>query len=190
MVFIDVNTKTNHIMKFCNNYSILSLLIVILFSCNSTKISSDYDRNANFSEYKTFGFTKASEKLPANELVRNRVFNAIRNNLKSKGLSESDTPNILIDLGLKTKDKKKYTTNNVGLSGFYGKRWRIGTGVSKSFTKEKEYTEGTLVINLIDAQKDKLLWMGSASGVINGKAIEEENLANTINKILASFPPQ
>ena len=177
-------------MKFCKNYSILSLLILILFSCNSTKISSDYDRNVNFSEYKTFGFTKTTKNLPTNELVRNRILNAISQNLKNKGLSEADNPDILVDLGLKTKDKKKYTTNNVGLRGYYGRKWRIGTGVNKSFTKEKEYTEGTLVINLIDAQKDKLLWMGSASGVVNDKAVQEENLTNTINKILADFPPQ
>lgn len=168
----------------------LILTVFLLSSCSSVKTSSDYDRSANFNIYKTFGFTKESKNLPANELVKNRILNAIASNLKSKGLSESETPDMLIDLGLKTKNKKDYSTTHYDLSGYYGRRWRVGTGISQSNTKEINYTEGTLVINLIDAKKDQLLWMGTGTGVVSDKSIQEENLTNAINKILEGFPPK
>lgn len=170
--------------------AILSLLIVL--SCGSVKVSTDHDRKVDFTKFETFGFTAVSDKLPANDLVKDRIFNAIRDNLLGKGLTESENPDLLIDLGLQTKNKKEYSTNNYGLNGFYGRRWRIGTGVSKSNTKEIVYVEGTLVINILDAtkEKEKLAWRGSGSGVINDKAITEKQLTKTINKILVNFPPK
>ena len=166
----------------------LIMVAILISTCNSVKTSSDFDRSVNFNNYKTFGFTKESKELPANELVKNRVLNAIASNLKSKGLTESDNPDMLIDLGLKTKEKKDYSTTHYDLSGYYGRRWRIGTGISQSNTREINYTEGTLVINLVDAKKDQLLWMGSGTSVISDKSVKEENITAGINKILSSFP--
>lgn len=171
-------------------FLILLLLVASVSSCNSTKTTSDYDHNAHFDDYKTFGFSTASYNLPVNEILRNRILGAISQNLINKGFSESNNPDLMIDLGLKTADKKKYSTHDIGLSGFYGKRWRIGTGVSKSFTKEKTYKEGTLIINIINDQQDKLLWMGSATGAIKNNTVKEDYIKNTVNKILANFPPE
>ena len=174
------------------NTALFSLLLVafLFCSCSSMKTVSDYDRSVNFNNYKTFAFTKESQQLPANDLVKNRILNAISNNLKSKGLTESDNPDMLIDLGLKTKEKKDYQSTNYDLSGYYGRRWRIGTRVGTTNTREINYTEGTLVINLVDAKKDQLLWMGSGTGVVTDKSIQEENVVAGINKILAGFPPK
>lgn len=168
----------------------LAFIAVLSTSCNSVKTVSDYDRSVNFNNYKTFAFTQESKQLPTNDLIKNRVFNAIAQNLKSKGLTESDNPDMLIDLGLKTKEKKDYQSTSYDLSGYYGRRWRIGTNIGTTNTREINYTEGTLVINMVDAKKDQLLWMGSGTGVISDKAIQEENLTASINKILAGFPPK
>lgn len=170
---------------------LILLISVILFTaCNSLKTTSDFDNTVNFANYQSFGFSKESQDFPANDFVKNRIFNAISNNLKSKGIIESERPDILIDLGLKTKEKKNYATTNYDLSGFYGRRWRIGTGISKSNTQEINYTEGTLVINLIDTKKNQLLWMGTGTGVVNEKATKNESITAAINKILSTFPPK
>jgi hypothetical protein len=175
--------KINYLFK-------LLIVLTVVFSCGSMKVSSDYDRSVNFNDYKTFGFTKESNELPANDLVKNRILNAISSNLKSKGLTESDNPDMLVDLGLKTKEKTDYQSTNYDMGGYYGRRWRIGTSIGTTNTREINYTEGTLVINLVDAKKDQLLWMGSGTGVITDKSIQEENVISGVNKILAAFPPK
>lgn len=172
------------------NYLILLVFVNLFIACNSLKTTSDFDNSVNFANYKSFGFSKESQDFPANEFIKNRIFSAISNNLRSKGLVETERPDILIDLGLKTKEKKNYATTNYGLSGFYGRRWRIGTGISKSNTKEINYTEGTLVINLVDAKKNKLLWMGTGTGVVNEKMTKKESINKSIFTILSSFPPK
>lgn len=174
-------------MKLIKLFSVIVILLVIT-SCSSLKINSDYDRSVNFNDYKTFGFTKESKELPTNDLVKNRILNAIATNLKSKGLAESDNPDMLIDLGLKTKNKTDYQSTNYDMGGYYGRRWRIGTSIGTTNTREINYTEGTLVINLVDAKKDQLLWMGSGTSVVSDKSVKEENITSGINKILSSFP--
>jgi hypothetical protein len=175
--------KINYLFK-------LAIIFSVVFSCNSMKTVSDYDRSVNFNDFKTFAFTKESQQLPANDLVKNRILNAISNNLKSKGLTESDNPDMLIDLGLKTKEKTDYQSTNYDIGGYYGRRWRVGSSIGTTNTREINYTEGTLVINLVDAKKDQLLWMGSGTEVVSEKSIQEENITAAINKILAGFPPK
>ena len=41
---------------------------------------------------------------------------------------------------------------------------------------------------MVDANKDQLLWMGSGTGAVSDKSIQEENATAAINKILAEFP--
>ncbi|TPV31437.1 DUF4136 domain-containing protein [Paucihalobacter ruber] len=173
--------KTKHLLK-------LIIVLTILSSCSSVKTTSDYDKSVNLSDYKTFGFTKESKELPTNDLVKNRILNAISSNLKSKGLTESDNPDMLVDLGLKTKEKTDYQSTNYDMGGYYGRRWRVGTSIGTTNTREINYTEGTLVINLVDAKKDQLLWMGSGTSVVSDKSVKEENITAGINKILSSFP--
>lgn len=175
--------KTSHLLK-------LAIALSMIVSCSSMKVSSDYDRSVNFNDYKTFGFTEGAMNLPANDLVKNRILNAIASNLKSKGLTESDNPDMLVDLGLKRKEKTDYQSTTYDVGGYYGRRWRVGTSVGTTNTREINYTEGTLVINLIDSKKDQLLWMGSGTGVVTNKSIQEENVISGVNKILAGFPPK
>lgn len=168
--------------------------VIILFtlaSCKSTSYNSDYDQSANFDTYKTFGFSELSKKLPVDDIVKNRIFQAIENNLTAKGFAKSENPDLLVDLGLQLDKKKEYSTNHVNMNGYFGKKLRIGTGVGKSFTKEKEYTVGTLVLNLVDVKKtgEKLVWKGGISGIIKPESSNQENITSAINKILETFPP-
>lgn len=162
----------------------------LLLSCSSIKVKSDYNEAADFSTYTTFDFSESSTSLPVNELVKKRILSSITDNLTQKGLTRSSTPDILVDLGLVTKDKKEYTTNTVGVNSYYGRRWRIGTGVSSSRTEVREYTEGTLLIHLVDAKKEELLWMGSGSGTLNDKSSRPEQITKAVDKIMASYPPK
>lgn len=170
-----------------------SFFIFLLFiSCKSTKFNSDYDQSVNFNEYKTYGFSELSKKLPVDDIVKNRIFKAIEENLTSKGFTKSDNPDLLVDLGLQLDKKKNYSTNNINMRGYFGKRRRVSAGIGKSFTNEKEYTVGTLVLNFIDVKNssEKLVWKGDMSGVIKPDSSSNENVTNAINQILAEFPPK
>lgn len=169
---------------------IFGITFLLLASCSSSKVVSDYDSSVNFDDYKTFGFTKDAQQIPVDNFVRTRILNSITSNLKNKGLAESDNPDLLVDLAIKTKNKKDYSTTNVNLSTVFGKKWRFRTGVGKSYSKQIDYTEGTLIITLIDKAKNQLVWKGHRTDVVKEKNLQKENIDNGINAILAGYPPQ
>ncbi|EAQ42450.1 DUF4136 domain-containing protein [Polaribacter sp. MED152] len=169
---------------------ILSLIIILVSSCGSVKTASDFDSSVDFTKFKTFGFAKESNNLKINDIVKGRITKAISQNLENKGLIASLNPDILIDLNVQTKEKKNYITNQIGISGSIGRRWRIGSNMSTSNTQQINQTEGTLTINLVDAAQKQLIWMGSATSIVNQKSTNQENLTKTINEILINFPPK
>jgi hypothetical protein len=52
------------------------------------------------------------------------------------------------------------------------------------------YTEGTLIVDLIDAKEEQLVWRGSGTGVVGNQEKIKEKAGEAIQKILADFPPQ
>jgi hypothetical protein len=176
------------------NYCILVITLtftLVLSSCKSTSFNSDYDQSINFDNYRTFNFTDLSQRLPVDDIVKNRIFQAIENNLTAKGFAKSENPDLLVDLGLQLDKKKKYSSNNINLNGYFGKNRRIRIGGGKSFANEKEYTVGTLILDFVDVtdSAEKLVWKGEISGIIKPESSNQENINSAINQILAAFPP-
>jgi hypothetical protein len=171
-----------------NRLSIL-LFALVLVSCGSLKTTVDYDKSVDFGKYKTYGFSAEANQLPVNDLVRKRIFDAIHSALQSKGLKEAEKPNLLVDLGVKTEEKQQTSANSVNMGGFYGRRWGFGTGFSTTQVNTTNYTEGTLVINLVDAAKQELVWMGSGTATVTEKSIQQDKIEAAVTKILAKFPP-
>ena len=151
---------------------------------------SDFDNTVNFDSYKSFDFSSQTNNIPVNDIVKNRILNSITDNLKSKGLTTSSNPDLLVDVDINTKNKKDYSSTNVNVGTSFGKRWRFRTGVGKTFTKEINYTEGSMIINLIDKQTNQLVWKGSMTDVVKESSSSQENIRAAIDQILAEFPPK
>ncbi len=86
-----------------NLQTCLLLLAIGLMSACSTpiKVSTDYDKAANFSAFKTFQFTDRSMDLPVSQLNRDRLIRAVEASLAAKGLAKSDNPD-LVCAGMRT----------------------------------------------------------------------------------------
>jgi hypothetical protein len=60
-------------------------------------------------------------------------------------------------------------------------------------TYVRQYEEGTLVLDIVNAKSNQLMWRGSAQAEINRQLKPEERekrLQEAIGKILAQFPPK
>ena len=85
--------------------NINSILFTILFSlsilsCGSIKVASDYDSDADFSNYKTFAFYKSGiDKVEISDLDKKRILKSIQNTLLNKGLTLDENPDVLIKIG-------------------------------------------------------------------------------------------
>jgi len=188
---------------------ILKLLpLVLLFiatSCVSVRVTSDYDQSTNFKDYKTFAFYKKGiEKVEISDLDKRRILKAIERELTARGMAKSENPDVLINIFTKSREKVNVYNNNWGWGAwnpwFYGGygwgwggygAWGWGVGFN-DFNNVSRSTEGTLFIDLIDAEKKELAWQGQGTGnlITSGDVVKKEARINEfVTEIMAAYPP-
>jgi hypothetical protein len=163
----------------------------LLGACSSVKVSSDFDREANFASYKTYSFTKEALELPVGDINRKRVLDAVVNELSAKGFTTSDQPDVWVDLKVNTQQKESATaTTSSPYGSGYGYRW--GGGFSTTTINVEQYTEGTMFVDIIDVGKKQLVWQGRAVGTLDPDASaqkRESNINAAIKQIFTEYPP-
>ena len=183
------------------------VLLVLASSCVSVEVATDYDRSADFNEYKTYAFYKKGiDKAVISDLDKRRVLKAIEKELAAKGFSKSENPDVLVNIFTKTSNQVKVRNNNFGWGmwnpWFWGAGWNWGWGWGWGAwgpwgLGEQDYqishTElETLFIDLIDAKKKELAWQGVGTGAIHKakNATKKDERINTfVSEIMASYPP-
>ncbi len=169
-------------------YSICSFLIIIMLSsCASVRVTSDYDDKADFSSYKNFAFYKPGiDKADISDLDKKRILRAIEGNLITKGFQKSDTPDILISIFTKTRDNVNVYQNNMNIGYGWGPFF-----LNTNYNTVSRNTEGTLYIDLIDAKNQELVWQGIGTGILTQDvARKQEKINEIVNAILTKYPPQ
>ena len=86
---------------------LLIAFATILTSCNSIRVSSDYNEEINFTEFKTYAFSKSGiDKVEINDIDKKRILRAIDVELYNKGYRKSSIePDFLINFFTKTNKK-------------------------------------------------------------------------------------
>ena len=173
-------------MKTIQYFSAL-ILTITMISCSPLQVSSDYDEMANFSQYKTFSFhDKGIEKLQLNDLDKRRVINAITAELVAKGMQPAQSqPDVVLNVLASNKEKIDVNYYNDPYWGWYHYPWG-GNQASVN-----QYTEGTLIVDMIDNKKNTLVWQGKGTGFrvddIQNKA---ETIKEAIMVIMSHYPPE
>lgn len=171
----------------------LSLLFItaIAASCSSISVNTDYDDNTDFNQYKTYGFLdKAIEKAEISDLDKKRILSAIDAEFQKKGFTKSENPALLVNIF--TRANKEVNVNQWGYGGGFGWGWGWGYGPGMwGGTSVNTTTEGTLFIDLIDANKKELVWQGVGSGVLTlDRDKKQERINEFVSEIMKQFPPQ
>lgn len=162
-----------------------AVTIFVLTSCASVRVSSDFDRQANFPEYKTFAFLKEGiDKVEISDLDKKRILRNIEAELTKKGLTlTTENPDILVNFFTKERERQEIY-NNIGFGWGWGP-FGFGTGYNVS----QPITEGTLFIDIINAEKKDLIWQGKGVGTLSDYN-KEDRVAQFVAEILKQYPPQ
>ena len=161
---------------------IASLLRLALFAtlagCASARVSTDWDRSTRFDAYLTYAWmdTPRMQAMQQTTLFDRRLRTAVEGQLAAKGLRKSEAagrPDILLVYHAGVQDKV-----DVQQWGYAGRRWDV-----------RQYNEGTLVVDVVDAGTRSLVWRGTASGEVNGTGDSSERLERAVKKMFTRFPP-
>ncbi|MGB1309194.1 MAG: DUF4136 domain-containing protein [Oceanihabitans sp.] len=176
----------NIVSKKVLSITAILLLLVVVSSCSTVRVASDYDKQANFNEYNSFAFYKTGiDKAEINDIDKRRILRAIEKELVAKGFTKSKSPNLLVSIFTKSREKVNVYNNGFGPYG-YGWGWSPYYWNSNSVSRS---TEGILYIDLIDAEKKELVWQGQGTGYLSQNN-KEERIQEFVTKILEKYPPR
>ena len=174
------------------------MLLGILYSCSPTvKVTNDYDHAVNFAEFKTFAvYDLKAQQGQVSQLNVDRVTKAIRAEMISKGFTESENPDLKVNVVSILKDKTSVTANSdfYGYGGMYRPYgyWGGGGGMITGTTTYNtyNYVDGSLAIDIVSTKTQKLVWQGIGNAEIDNKPDNpDEFITASIKKIMAGFPP-
>lgn len=161
---------------------ILIMCGVIMFTaCTSAfTIISDYDKTARFSAYKTYNYLPGADSLMGPGA--SRLKSLTEEYLGLLGYQKSENPDLYVSILGQVKQKVGYTSANTGYGGYYGYNgW-------DSYTTSYVYNQTTIMIDLVDASKKKLVWQGGATGEFDQYAIKDAKLQKMIDEIFGQYP--
>jgi hypothetical protein len=181
----------------CFTVAVLGVLALLLAACASgPRITSEADPEADFGSYRTFGFYTplALEKEGYATPTTDRIKAATRAQLESRGYTyTTQQPDLWVNLNAYMQERTDVTSfPTVDYSYYYSYRSRAYFAVPywRDQTQVSKYTEGTLNVDLVDRQKNRLVWEGIAVGRI-AKLKPAERAAridSTLAEIFARYP--
>jgi hypothetical protein len=184
-----------------------ALLVLGLASCSTLQTSTNYDLNAvqelnSFRTYAWLPMKQGSDPRIYNSIIQARVQQAVDNELQARGyrkVEPGQNPDFKVGWhgAIDERVGVDIINNYYGYAWdpwydpFYGPVAYGGAGVPE--TVVREYREGTLILDVVDGDSNKLVWRGTAQAELSERmdADKSQKLINgAVDKMLAKFPPE
>lgn len=163
-------------------------LLLLTSSCVTVRVATDYDKNVNFDQYTSYAFYKPGiDKAKISDLDKKRILRAIETELNAKGLTKSQTPQLLVSIFTKERERVDVYQRDFGY-GWGWHPWWYGRYYDNTVSST---TEGSLYIDILDAKNNELIWqgLGTAQLVTDNMEKKEERIREIVREILKEYPP-
>jgi uncharacterized protein DUF4136 len=167
-------------------FVLTGIVLWLASTVSAQQVKTDYDRNANFAQFKTYSWQQVKTK---DLLDIERIKNAVNATLAAKGWSQVDSGGDVSIVAMEiTHEQQTLNTFYDGFGG--GWRWRGFGGFGEATTTTDTYKVGTLVIDLFDTKTRNLLWRGSSTDMVSNNSDKNiKNLDRGVEKLFKHFPP-
>ncbi|WP_298426539.1 DUF4136 domain-containing protein [uncultured Kordia sp.] len=169
-------------------FPVVALLLVT--SCVSIRVASDYDQQTDFNSYKTFAFYKTGiDQAEISDLDKKRILRSIEKEMLAKGFVKSDNPDLLVNIMTKANKRININNNAWGGWGWGINPWFWGGGPMMNTVSTR--TEGVLYIDLIDTKQKELVWQGKGTGTLlrDDREKKTERIQKFVSEIMKEYPP-
>lgn len=202
-------------IKLMKNILLLSAIIFLLMlvSCSPTYnlVSSDYDRSADFTKYKTFAWLPDKADTTTeynNEIIRNNIRNYFGQCMSDRGYNvDLEKPDILMQVVV--SNAKKVRTVSTYPNSYYYRPYYFGSLYYSPYlyryyyqgyqtfnyaypgtisTQKQEYVEGAISLNFIDTKTKQLVWTGTAKGDIYDPSNIGNDVHPAVHSIIDNYP--
>ncbi len=157
---------------------------LLLFGCaGQIQTTSTYDDSANFAAYRTFAQAPAptyATDIPLySEITGRQIQQKIADNLEAKGLQPAGWDEADLQVSFALGGQERQDVEYWPGWGWYGSG-EIAT---------ENYVQGSLVIDMADRAKERLVWHGYGSENLFSQTSSDQTFKQTVDAVLAKYPP-
>ena len=178
--------------------SALLAATALIWGCaTGPEIRTDYDPGVDFSRFATFDFLPRPDRANAegySTITERRIEAAIARELEARGYRRAENPDLLVNFSVSAEDiqEVRQVPSATPPVGYYG--WRhpyYATWPAYTYeTRVDNYRRGTLFIDLVKADEQKLIWEGIATARVTEKMRQEPAAAidSIVGEVFAQYP--
>jgi len=187
------------VFKMRKNWLAVCAIALVLGGCSGVTVNQDYDPATDFDSMQTYRWESETQEKTGdlridNPLRDTRIRTAIARQLSDKGIVQSEDGSATFLVRYQYTLRQKIESDGAGGGfgfgiGSYGRHGGVAIGTGNNI---REYDEGSLTIDFIDAASQTLLWRGTGSQRFREYNDPEKASRDTntlVQKILAQFPP-
>ncbi|WP_164078379.1 DUF4136 domain-containing protein [Alteromonas facilis] len=178
-------------------FSLMFVAILALSACSlSPRVNTDFDTTASFTHLKSFAFAPEHESTEeVTTLLNKRIKDSLASSLKAKGHTQVAAESADFLVAFHTSYEKRididtyYTAWGIRPFWWYGPYNRAHVPT----THVREYTVGTLIVDIIDNKAKAVVWSSSAANTVSKYSSpqeREERVNSVVAAMLNNFPPQ
>ncbi|MFQ5584602.1 MAG: DUF4136 domain-containing protein [Calditrichia bacterium] len=180
-------------MKFISGVMAAAFIVLALGCSSGIKVQHDWDKQEDFSRFKTYDIMEMPQNKRGNQLVFKRIVDAVERELAAKGLTRNvPDPDLLVAIHTSVKNRVNVTDWGYHYAP-YGYYWGGSGYWGGSRIDVYEYEEGTLIIDFVKAGDEEMIWRGVAQGTMpeNPSPEKVDRIINeVVNRILKNYPPK
>jgi uncharacterized protein DUF4136 len=174
-------------------------------ACAEVRVKTDYDDGVDFAPLRTYAWIDpplreetreeggpGADPFTHNTLIDKRVRDEVDGWLIAHGYraaAAGESPDFLLRYELVSRDVER--DSPVFVTGGFGRYgYGYGSGVGYGYSRSTTYQEGTLILDVIDPDSERIAWRGWGTSQARELQIEPERLRKTVAAILQRFPPK
>jgi hypothetical protein len=183
-------------MKTCIGKLLAILGAGALAACSTVTVTTDHDPSASFAKYKTYTLAPGPHDQALSGTSEAALRSALRTQLAARGITEVNGRKADLDVVRHVFLEDKVSVRQYADWGYdrYGQLpYRYGyygmwASAPRTYTDVHQYTEGTLILDFVDAHTQKSVFRGTATATVGGTEGNARKIDEAVEKIVAQLP--
>jgi hypothetical protein len=174
-------------------FLLLVIPAILLSACASgPTIVANTNPGTDFSAFKTYNFFQplgTDRTGGVRTPLSSRLISSMNRELISRGMSLSDSPDLLIDFVVSAEDR--IDVRSTPSHTVHRSHWNRGFSTWPTYnTTVRQYTEGSLIIDLIDPATNTLVGEGGAQNRISSTEFNQQQIDEIVSKVMSDLMPR
>ena len=174
-------------------FLLLVIPAILLSACASgPTIVGNTNPGTDFSAFKTYNFFQplgTDRSGGVRTPLSSRLISSVNRELISRGMSLSDSPDLLVDFVVSAEDR--IDVRSTPSHTVHRSHWNRGFSTWPTYnTTVRQYTEGSLIIDLIDPATNTLVGEGGAQNRISSTEFTQQQIDEIVSKVMSQLMPR